>query len=97
MPAFKEMNIYTDTALHVAQNPIRIIDLLRHTSGLSYGNRQDAELNQLYAEANLYSSNNNKEFVQKLSTLPLLFEPGTDWQYGLSTNICGNIFTLLAT
>jgi len=96
LPAFREMKLYTDTALHVAQNPIRIIDLLRHTSGLSYGNGQHAELNQLYAEANLYSSKDNKEFVQKLSTLPLLFEPGTDWQYGLSTNICGHLIEVLS-
>lgn len=91
LPAFKEMQIYTDSTLIPAQNPIRIIDLLRHTSGFSYGRTPHAELNQIYAEANLYSSQNNKEFVAKLSKLPLSFEPGTDWQYGLSTNICGHL------
>ncbi|WP_298519467.1 serine hydrolase [uncultured Kordia sp.] len=96
LPAFKEMQVYTDSTLILAKNPIRIIDLLRHTSGFSYGRTQHAKLNQIYAEANLYSSQNNKEFVAKLSKLPLSFEPGTDWQYGLSTNICGHLVEVLS-
>jgi CubicO group peptidase (beta-lactamase class C family) len=89
IPEFKNMQIYTDSGLIPAKKSIRIIDLLRHTSGLSYGRTQNEALNQLYAEANLYGSQNNKEYVQKVSKLPLSFEPGTDWQYGVSTNICG--------
>ncbi|MEM6722049.1 MAG: serine hydrolase domain-containing protein [Bacteroidota bacterium] len=96
LPEFKNMQIYTDSMLIAAKNPIRIIDLLRHTSGLSYGRTQHQALNQLYAEANLYASVNNKEFAQKVSKLPLSFEPGTDWQYGLSTNICGYLVEVLS-
>jgi len=96
LPEFKDMQIYTDSGLIPAKNPIRIIDLLRHTSGLSYGRTQHEALNQLYAEANLYTSKNNKEFAQKVSKLPLSFEPGTDWQYGVSTNICGYLVEVLS-
>jgi CubicO group peptidase (beta-lactamase class C family) len=96
LPEFTNMQIYTDTGLIPAKNPIRIIDLLRHTSGLSYGRTQHEALNQLYADANLYASQNNKEFVQKISKLPLSFEPGTDWQYGVSTNICGYLVEVLS-
>ena len=96
LPAFKTMYIYTDSALVPAENPIRIIDLLRHSSGFSYGRTPFAGLNEIYAEANLNASENNEEFVQKLSQIPLQFEPGTDWQYGLSTNICGHLVEVLA-
>ena len=96
LPAFEHMTVYTDSVLVPAQKPIRIIDLLRHTSGFSYGRGQQAELNQMYADANLNASKTNKEFVEKLSKLPLQFEPGTDWQYGLSTNICGHLIEVLS-
>ena len=96
LPAFKRMTVYTDSILVPAQKPIRIIDLLRHTSGFSYGRGQQAELNQMYVDANLNASKTNKEFVEKLSKLPLGFEPGMDWQYGLSTNICGHLIEVLS-
>lgn len=96
LPEFKEMFIYTDSGLVAAQHPIRIIDLLRHTSGFSYGRGHDPGLTQLYADANLNAAQSNKEFISKLSKLPLLFEPGTDWQYGLSTNICGYLIEVLS-
>lgn len=96
IPEFEEMEVYTESGLVPAQNPIRIVDILTHTSGFSYGTSQYAELNQRYASANLFSSENNEEFVRRLSQLPLQFEPGTDWQYGLSTNICGYLVEVLS-
>ena len=96
LPEFKEMYIYSDTRLVKAQNPIRIIDLLTHTSGFIYGRGPQSELNQLYADADIHASKTNKELVLKLSKLPLLFEPGTDWQYGFSTNICGYLVEVLS-
>lgn len=96
IPEFRNMNIYSDSGLIQAKNPIRIIDILRHTSGFTYGRSSNTKLNQLYARANIYSATTNKEFVLKLSQLPLSFEPGTDWQYGYSTNICGYLIEVLS-
>jgi len=96
IPEFKEMYIHSDSGHIKAKNPIRIIDLLRHTSGFTYGRSRNPQLNQLYAKANLHSSATNKEFVLKLSKLPLRFEPGTDWRYGYSTNICGYLIEVLS-
>lgn len=96
IPEFKESYVLEDTTLVVAQNPIKIIDLLKHTSGYSYGNGQNSYLNAHYARMNLYASRTNKEFVTKLSKIPLQFEPGTNWQYGMSTNICGHLIEVLS-
>ena len=96
LPGFKEALVCSDSTLQPAVQPIQIIDLLRHTSGFNYGRGQNNTLNQLYAEADLHSSKTNKEFVEKLSKIPLQFEPGTDWQYGLSTNICGYLIEVLS-
>ena len=96
IPEFKKLNVLKSTTLVPAKNPLRIIDLLRHTSGYNYGNGRNTILNQYYTQANLYTSKNNKEFVKKLSAIPLQFEPGTNWQYGLSTNICGYLIEVLS-
>jgi CubicO group peptidase (beta-lactamase class C family) len=96
IPAFKHQKIYRDSILYPAENPILILDLLRHTSGYNYGNGRLTDLNNYYRSAELYSSETNEEFVHKLSSIPLQFEPGTNWQYGLSTNICGYLVELFS-
>ena len=52
IPEFKEMYVYSDSGLQPAQKPIRIIDLLRHTSGFNYGRGHNTNLNRYYSEAN---------------------------------------------
>ncbi|MEM8523491.1 MAG: serine hydrolase domain-containing protein [Bacteroidota bacterium] len=96
IPSFKNTSTLEDSTLQASKNPIRIIDLLRHTSGYSYGNTQNPLLREYYIKANLNASKTNEEFVDKLSKIPLQFEPGTDWQYGLSTNICGRLIEVLS-
>jgi len=96
IPAFGNMQVYQDSVLSPAKNPILIIDLLRHTSGYNYGSSGDVELREYYRAANVFSSVTSEEFVKKLSTVPLQFEPGSDWQYGLSTNICGYLIEVLS-
>jgi len=96
LPEFKDVYVLEDSTLTLAQKPIKIIDLLRHTSGYNYGNSNNHELNAYYSKADLNSSKSNKEFVKKLSKIPLQFEPGTNWQYGLSTNICGYLIEVVS-
>ncbi len=97
IPEFKEMKVYhEERGLGTAKNPIRVIDLLRHTSGLGYGRSGNAHIDGLYRSAGLMSSNNLKEFVTKLSTIPLYFEPGTDWEYSQATVVCGYLVEVLS-
>ncbi|MEM6264931.1 MAG: serine hydrolase domain-containing protein [Bacteroidota bacterium] len=96
LPEYNQMQVFTDSGLVPVIQPIRIIASLRHTSGFTYGRSQYPELDQLYAQANVHTSATNKEFVTQLSQFPLLFEPGTDWQYGFSTNICGYLIEVLS-
>ena len=96
LPDFKESYILEDSTLVPTKNPIRIIDLLRHTSGYNYGRSQNPILNEYYSKADLHSAPTNEIFVKKLSTIPLQFEPGTNWQYGLSTNICGHLIEVFS-
>ena len=65
-------------------------DLLRHTSGLTYGQSAPAEVRHAMAMARLFDPNQTSaEFVAKLAALPLVFHPGTVWEYGFSTDVLG--------
>lgn len=97
IPEFKNITIYNEkSGSKIAKKPIKIIDLLRHTSGISYGRTRSNHINNLYGNAGLRNSKNLKELVRKLSKLPLSFEPGTNWEYGYSTDICGYLIEVLS-
>lgn len=83
---------------------IQIWHLLTHTSGISYGfDKETEDVDKFYfdknGEWNLMRSKRMKssEFIDdELSQMPLLFEPGTEWQYSLSTDICGRLVEVLS-
>lgn len=94
-PAFAHMQVGivgpgTD-AKPEAAHPIYIQDLFRHTSGLAYGNRGDTPVHKLYPASSAASSERftSEEFAAKLATLPLLYQPGTVWDYSLSVDLLG--------
>jgi CubicO group peptidase (beta-lactamase class C family) len=71
--------------------PMTIQDLLRHTSGLTYGVMGDTAVHKLYPSISydVPGLMTDTEFVDKLGTLPLLHQPGTSWDYGFSTDVLG--------
>ena len=65
-------------------------DLLRHTSGLTYGIFGDSLVKSEYRKSGVEQGKlTNTEFSQRLATLPLAYAPGTVWEYGRSTDIVG--------
>ena len=75
-----------------ADRPITVQDLLRHTSGLTYEFRGDTPLHKAYAEARVARlRQTNAEQATTLATLPLLHQPGTQWEYSRSTDVLGRL------
>ena len=70
--------------------PLTIKHLLTHTSGLTYGFMNQHPVDALYRRADLQSGN-LQQMAEKLAKLPLKFSPGTRWNYGLSTDVCGHL------
>jgi CubicO group peptidase (beta-lactamase class C family) len=66
-------------------------DLLRHTSGLLYGGRGTSALHKLYPASSGSSgtSMTSQEFLAKLGSLPLGYQPGSTWDYSLATDVVG--------
>jgi len=79
------------------RRPIRIEDLLRHTSGLTYGFNGGNLVRKFYAEADLFSSDlTNAEFAERIAALPLAEQPGTQWDYGHSTDVLGRVVEVVS-
>jgi CubicO group peptidase (beta-lactamase class C family) len=72
-------------------------DLLRHTSGLTYAAFGDSPVQMVWRDGNLMDEGQtNAELVTKLSRLPLMFEPGTTWEYSMSTDVLGRVVEVVS-
>src|ERR1043165_5908869 len=77
--------------------PITVLDLLRHTSGITYGFYGDSLVRKAYKEANLYAGEFDlAEFAERIARLPLHNQPGALWQYGHSTDILARIMEIVS-
>ncbi len=86
-----------ELSLEPAQREMTIQDLLRHTSGLTYSFIGKSLVKQAYTEAKVFDPNQTlAEFVTKLSKLPLAHQPGTTWDYSMSTDVLGRIVEVVS-
>jgi CubicO group peptidase (beta-lactamase class C family) len=93
----RDENGKTALALEPVDRPITIEDLLRHTSGLTYGFYGDSAVRKLYAQADLFNGDaDNAEFVERIARLPLAEQPGTLWDYSHSTDVLGRVIEVVA-
>jgi CubicO group peptidase (beta-lactamase class C family) len=76
-----------------AARSITIQDLMRHTSGLTYGGRGTTAVHPLYpASSNAAGATlDSASFIERLAAAPVLYQPGTVWDYGLSIDVIGLI------
>jgi CubicO group peptidase (beta-lactamase class C family) len=80
-----------------AARSITVQDLLRHTSGLTYEFRGNTPVHKAYTEARVMRlRQTNAEHVAALGTLPLLYHPGTRWEYSRSTDVLGRLIEVIA-
>ena len=74
-----------------ANRQITIQDLMRHTSGLIYGGRGNTLVHKMYPAGSGDAAHDydGAAFLDKLATLPLLYQPATTWDYGFGLDILG--------
>ena len=77
--------------------PPTILDLMRQTSGITYGFYGDSLVRKAYKAANLYAGDFDlAEFAERIAKLPLHNQPGTLWQYGHSTDVLARIMEIVS-
>jgi CubicO group peptidase (beta-lactamase class C family) len=90
LPELRDMKVAGPRGIEAAHRQPTLQDMLRHTAGVSYGNRGDTPLHKLY-ESKLKSAANQSgaEFLQELGKLPLHYQPGTQWEYSHGLDVAG--------
>ena len=103
IPEFKDMKVGIDSVdasgnvsftTVPAKRQMTVQDLLRHTSGLTYGAplNDKTTVQKMYKEAGVgLTAKSLTEFAQNLAKLPLAYEPGTTYEYSHSTDILGRV------
>src|SRR6204780_5103043 len=101
IPAFANLKvgIVNGDKLDLAplKRAITIQDLMRHTSGLTYGFTGGSPIQKLIKAANVVDSNRTlAENVDAMAALPLMHQPGEVWEYSVSTDVLGRVVEIVA-
>lgn len=104
LPCFKDMRVAAggmwgkiDTV--PAEREITFRDLLTHTSGLTYGFLQSTLIDGLYRDRGIdfqTSPLSLGDLVEQAAALPLLAQPGTEWNYSIATDVLGHLVAVLS-
>jgi len=79
------------------QRPATVQDLLRHTAGLTYEFLGSADVQRQYAKLQMGSrERSNAEFSRVLAGLPLMYQPGSVWEYSRATDVLGRLVEVLS-
>ena len=101
IPAFKEVKVGVEKKgddgsltldLVAPRRPMTIQDLMRHTSGITYGFFGEGLVKKAYINARIFSEDaDNAGFADRIAKLPLAYQPGSTWDYSHSTDILGRV------
>jgi CubicO group peptidase (beta-lactamase class C family) len=105
IPAFAEPRVYVsgsgaDMVTRPADGPIRVRHLMTHTAGLTFAFYHTHPVDARYREAGLDSSvlpgSDLAKTVDVYASLPLQFEPGTQWNYSVASNVLGRVIEVVS-
>jgi CubicO group peptidase (beta-lactamase class C family) len=83
--------------LESVRRPMTVQDLMRHTAGFTYGQFGNSLVQRAYRAAHLIDNQQtNAEMVGKLAQLPLSYQPGTTFEYGMSTDVLGRVVEVVS-
>ena len=107
IPAFAKVKVgveKTDAQGHktldlvAPRRAMTVQDLLRHTSGLTYGFFGDGLVKKAYQDANISAGGQQTlaEFADRIAQMPLAYQPGSTWDYSNSTDVLGRVIEVVS-
>jgi CubicO group peptidase (beta-lactamase class C family) len=93
-----ESGEYPDFKTRPQDRPMTVRDLLSHQSGLTYGFNDSNAIDRTYQRHSLLEAFDGplEEWSKFLSEIPLLFSPGTAWNYSFATDLCGYLVEVIS-
>jgi CubicO group peptidase (beta-lactamase class C family) len=91
IPSFERLKVYRDGALVEPSRGMTVRDLMRHTSGLTYGIFGETPVDELYKETGVPEARTLGELIDRLSKVPLIRDPGSRFVYSYSTDVLGHL------
>ena len=79
-----------------ARRQVTIHDLLRHTSGFTYGDLSNTGVDAAYREREILYQPTLEDQVAALGEIPLLYQPGTQWNYSVSVDVLGRLVEVVS-
>ena len=100
IPSFADTNVGVENGDGLDLVPLKrwitIQDLMRHTSGLTYGFTGASKVQKLVATARILRTERTiADSIDALATLPLMHQPGEVWEYSLSTDVLGRVIEII--
>jgi CubicO group peptidase (beta-lactamase class C family) len=100
LPEFSDLKLGVESP-HFSTVPLQrtmtVQDLLRHTSGITYGVFGKSVVKSMYMDAKIWSFDQTLEdMLKNLAKIPLVYEPGTQWEYGRSTDVVGRLIEVIS-
>ena len=97
IPEWRDLGVYVSGLpgafqTRPTESPMRMIDLLRHTSGLTYGFQNRTNVDSAYRKSRCEPSEQTGglgDFIASLGKMPLEFSPGSAWNYSVATDVLG--------
>jgi len=95
IPEFENLKVFAgmdEDGEMILEDPLRpptIQDLMRHTAGFTYGIFGDSPVDRIYRERKILREDSMQELIDKLASIPLLYQPGERWVYSVSVDIQG--------
>jgi CubicO group peptidase (beta-lactamase class C family) len=103
IPAWKDLGVYAAGVgpylTTPPARPMQVVDLMRHTSGLTYGFQSRTNVDAIYRKLKLAEAHGDHDlegFIAELAKLPLEFSPGEAWNYSVSTDVVGYLVQKIA-
>ncbi len=90
IPSFRNLQVATEDGLRPPSRPVTVKDLMLHTSGITYDDGPEA-IGKAWETQTPWEADGLADCVERLSKVPLAFDPGTDWNYGAGIDVLGRV------